>query len=41
MNMQNSQTSHGGGLLSNLWVQLALLIIGTLVLIGFAAKYVW
>jgi hypothetical protein len=40
MNMQSSQTT-GGGLLSNLWVQLALLIIGTVVLIGFAAKYLW
>jgi len=41
MNMQSSQTSHGGSLLGNLWVQLALLIIGTVVLIGFAAKYLW
>ena len=41
MNMQSSQTSRGGSLLSNLWVQLALLTIGTAVLIGFAATYLW
>jgi hypothetical protein len=30
-----------GGLLSNLWVQLALLLIGAVVLIGIAAKFLW
>ena len=40
MNMQSSQTGRGG-LLNNLWVQLALLVIVTAVVIALAAKYLW
>jgi len=40
MNMQSSQTGRGG-LANNLWVQLALLVIVTAVVIALAAKYLW
>jgi hypothetical protein len=40
MNMQSSETGRGGPLY-NLWVQLALLVIATVVLIALAAKYLW
>ena len=40
MNTQSGQSGRGG-LLNNLWLQLALIVIGTVVLIAFAAKYLW
>ena len=40
MNMQSSQMNHGG-LLSNLWVQLALLVIVAAIVVALAAKYLW
>jgi hypothetical protein len=40
MNMPWSQTWRSG-LLRNLWVQLALLVIVAIVLVGLAAQYIW
>jgi hypothetical protein len=40
MNTQSGQTGHDG-LLNNLWLQLALIAIGTIVLIAVAVKYLW
>jgi hypothetical protein len=40
MNMQSGQ-SGPGGLFNNLWLQLALLVIGAVVLLVVAAKYLW
>ena len=40
MNTQSGQSGRGG-LLNNLWLQLALLVIGTVVLLVVAAKYLW
>ena len=40
MNMQSGQTGRGG-LLSNLWTQMALVAIVAIVLIAFAVKYIW
>jgi len=40
MNMQWSQTWRSG-LLRNLWVQLALLVIVAIVLLALAAQYIW
>ena len=40
MNMQRSLTGLGG-LVNNLWVQLALLVIVTAVVIALAAMYLW
>ena len=40
MDTQSGQTGRGG-LLNNLWLQLALIAIGTVVLIVVAAKYLW
>ena len=39
MNLQ-SQTS-SGGLLSNAWVQFAVLAVVVLIVIALAAKYIW
>jgi hypothetical protein len=41
MNMQSGQTGRGGGLFSNLWVQLALLVIAAIILVSLAAKFIW
>ncbi len=40
MNKQSSQAGRGG-LLNNLWVQLAALAIVVVILIVLAAKYLW
>ena len=40
MNMQSSQAGRGG-LLNNLWVQLAAVAIVVVILIVLAAKYLW
>jgi hypothetical protein len=40
MNMQSGQTGRGGPF-SNLWVQLALLVIAAVILVGLAAKFIW
>ena len=40
MDTQSGRTGRGG-LLNNLWLQLALIAIGTVVLIAVAAKYLW
>jgi hypothetical protein len=37
----NTQTFNIGGFANNFWVQMAALVIVTLVVIAFAAKYVW
>ena len=40
MNTQSGQMGRGG-LLSNIWLQLALLCIVAVILIALAAKYLW
>lgn len=40
MNMQSGQTGRGG-LFSNLWVQLALLVIAAIILVALATKFIW
>jgi hypothetical protein len=40
MNTQSGQSGRGGPL-NNLWLQLALLVIGTVALLVVAAKYLW
>jgi hypothetical protein len=37
----NTQTFNKGGFANNFWVQIAALVIVTLVVIDVAAKYVW
>jgi hypothetical protein len=37
----NLQTVSKGGLANNFWLQIAALVIVTLVVIALAAKYVW
>jgi len=37
----NMQTRPQGGLVSNIWLQFALLAIAVVVLIALAAKYIW
>jgi hypothetical protein len=37
----NLQTTSKGGLASNFWVQMAALVIVTIVVIALAAKYIW
>jgi len=37
----NTQLENKGGLTNNFWVQIAALIIVTLVVIALAAKYIW
>jgi hypothetical protein len=37
----NTQIFNKGGFAANLWLQMAALVIVTLVVIAFAAKYVW
>jgi hypothetical protein len=37
----NTQIFHKGGFANNLWVQIAALVIVSLVVIAVAAKYVW
>ena len=37
----NTQTDSKSGLANNLWVQIAALVIVGVVLIVFAAKYIW
>jgi hypothetical protein len=37
----NTQIFNKGGFANNLWVQMAALVIATLVVIAVAAKYVW
>jgi hypothetical protein len=40
MDMQSGQTGRHG-LINNLWAQLALLVVGTIILIALAAKFLW
>jgi hypothetical protein len=40
MDMQSGPTGHGG-LSNNLWMQLTLLVVGAIILIAFAAKFLW
>ncbi len=40
MNMQSGQRGRGG-LFSNLWVQLVLLVIAGIILVALAAKFIW
>lgn len=37
----NAQNENKSGLASNLWVQMAALVIVAIVLIALAAKYIW
>jgi len=37
----NTQIRNTGGLVNNIWVQMAALVIVTLVVIALAAKYIW
>jgi len=37
----NAQTESKSGLASNVWVQIAALVIIAIVLIALAAKYIW
>jgi hypothetical protein len=37
----NTQTSNKAGFTNNLWVQMAALVIVTVVIIALAAKYIW
>jgi hypothetical protein len=40
MDMQSGQTGRGG-LMNNLWAQLAILAVVVVVAVVFAAKYLW
>ena len=37
----NTQLENKGGLTNNFWVQIAALVIVTVVVIALAAKYIW
>jgi hypothetical protein len=37
----NTQTSNKAGLANNFWVQMAALVVVTVVIIALAAKYIW
>jgi hypothetical protein len=37
----NTQSANKGGLANNLWVQMAALVIVTVVVIALAAKFIW
>lgn len=37
----NTQTSNKAGLTNNFWVQMAALVVVTVVIIALAAKYIW
>jgi hypothetical protein len=37
----NTQTSNKAGFVNNFWVQMAALVIVTVVIIALAAKYIW
>jgi hypothetical protein len=37
----NTQTSNKAGLVNNFWVQMAALVVVTVVIIALAAKYIW
>ncbi len=37
----NGQTGSKGGLANNFWLQIGILAIAVIVLIAFAAKYIW
>ena len=37
----NTQASNKPGFVNNLWVQMAALVIVTVVIIALAAKYIW
>jgi hypothetical protein len=37
----NTQTSNKAGFANNVWVQVAALVVVTVVIIALAAKYIW
>jgi hypothetical protein len=37
----NTQTSNKGGLANNFWLQMAGLVVVTVIIIALAAKYIW
>ena len=36
-----TQIQNKGGLANNLWLQMAVLLVGVIVVIALAAKYIW